>query len=149
MPSISGNFNPHLGVLTNVFVARIIKKDPRSEAAEVIQMESFLALLDTGATKTCISELVSEKLNLLPIGKTQMIGATGEQVVNQYHFAIGFPLSSQQDARGLQVTNIDLKLVTGLQFSSLGTGFDVLIGRDILCQGIFTMSFDGHFNFAY
>jgi hypothetical protein len=25
-----------------------------------------------------------------------------------------------------------------------GTAFDILLGRDILCRGVFSMSFDGH-----
>ena len=33
--------------------------------------------------------------------------------------------------------------VNGIEFIPL-PGFDVLLGRDILCQGTFVMSFDGH-----
>ena len=36
----------------------------------------------------------------------------------------------------------------GSFFDGSGSGFDVLIGRDILCQGVFNMSFDGHVTFS-
>jgi len=28
------------------------------------------------------------------------------------------------------------------------TGYQMLLGRDVICQGALTMSFDGHFTFA-
>ena len=28
------------------------------------------------------------------------------------------------------------------------TRFDMLIGRDVLCRGVLTMDFDGHFTFS-
>ena len=33
--------------------------------------------------------------------------------------------------------------VTGVEVT-IGATFDILLGRDILCHGTFSMSFDGH-----
>ena len=36
-----------------------------------------------------------------------------------------------------------------MEFSPTGSSpFQMLIGRDIICRGILTLSFDGHFTFA-
>jgi hypothetical protein len=35
-----------------------------------------------------------------------------------------------------------------LEFQPNGAPFEMLIGRDVLCRGTFTLSFDGHFSFA-
>jgi hypothetical protein len=39
--------------------------------------------------------------------------------------------------------------VIGVEFMPQpGSGFDMLLGRDILCRGVFSMSFDGHAIFS-
>lgn len=35
--------------------------------------------------------------------------------------------------------------VQGLEFNKGVTSFDVLLGRDIICSGALSLSFDGHF----
>ncbi len=35
-----------------------------------------------------------------------------------------------------------------IEYSSNTTLFDVLIGRDIICQGVLVMDFSGHFSFS-
>ncbi len=36
-----------------------------------------------------------------------------------------------------------------LEFQITGGGpYQILVGRDLLCQGVFTLSFDGHFTLA-
>ena len=34
------------------------------------------------------------------------------------------------------------------EFSSDSLAYDVLIGRDIICRGVLTMDFSGHFSFS-
>ena len=38
------------------------------------------ALFDTGATKSCITEKLAEKLNLISISKTIITGASGKKI---------------------------------------------------------------------
>lgn len=35
-----------------------------------------------------------------------------------------------------------------MEFQATNAPFQILLGRDILCRGVFTMSFDGHFTFS-
>jgi hypothetical protein len=74
-----------------------------------------------------------------------MSGSTGTSTVDQYTFGVGFIFSAQQMPTGAFNGQLSLHLVQGCEFTHHGFGFDVLIGRDILCKGAFSMSFDGHF----
>ena len=34
------------------------------------------------------------------------------------------------------------------EFTSSSTAYDMLVGRDIICRGVFTMDFSGRFSFS-
>lgn len=104
-----------------------------------------MALLDTGASSTCLSKNVIDEIGLNPIGKTKMSGATGATDVDKYNFCLGFMFDAIQEPTGVMSGALQLHLIDGCEFSNHGFGFDILIGRDILCKGAFSMSFDGHF----
>jgi hypothetical protein len=105
----------------------------------------FAALLDTGASVTCISNNVVQAIGLTPSGKTSMVGSTGASTVDQYTFLVGFLFGAQQTATGAYTGQLNAHLVQGCEFQAHGFGFDVLIGRDILCKGTMSLSFDGHY----
>ncbi|MBI4082743.1 MAG: aspartyl protease family protein [Candidatus Lambdaproteobacteria bacterium] len=109
----------------------------------------YNALLDTGATSTCISPRVVQEVGPKPTGKAQMIGATGVEAKNTYHFGVGFLLNPVQQPSGLMAGNLSVMELDGMEFSYEGTGFDVLLGRDVLCKGAFSLSFDGHFILSF
>lgn len=108
----------------------------------------FDALLDTGATSTCISERVVMDVGLVPTGKTIMTGATGELEVDEHFFGIGFITSLEPQPTGEVSSRLEMRSVRGSLFQVGSLQFDVLVGRDILCEGVFTMSFDGHFTLS-
>jgi hypothetical protein len=113
-------------------------------------MTLYMALADTGASSTCISQKVIHDLNLSPIGKVQAGHAQGIAAVNQYQFQVvfAFPLGAPTPT-GLMPTQIVPMLTTGIEFVPRpGSPYDVLLGRDILCRGVFSMSFDGHASFG-
>ena len=56
---------------------------------------------------------------------------------------------SAETSTGASAGELNAHLVQGCEFVSHGFGFDVLIGRDILCKGSFTLTFDGHFTLAF
>jgi hypothetical protein len=55
------------------------------------------------------------------------------------------PIRCSTDSNRSHSGQLSMHLVQGCEFMSHGFGFDVLIGRDILCKGILTLSFDGHY----
>jgi len=105
----------------------------------------FAALLDTGASATCISKNAIQTVGLQPSGKTNMSGSTGQTLVDQYTFLVGLMFGAQQSATGAISGQLHTHLGQGCVFTSHGFGFDVLIGRDILCKGALSLSFDGHY----
>ena len=80
---------------------------------------------------------------------TNMAGSTGQDIVDQYTFLVGFVFAAQQNPGGSISGQLSLQLVQGCEFVNHGFGFDVLIGRDILCKGAFSLSFDGHYSLCF
>lgn len=90
---------------------------------EIIQ---FSALWDTGASGTVISKAVVAKLDLKPIGKSKVFHANGDSIVNVY--AINIFLPNQVAFKFIKVTEGVL------------SGFDLLIGMDIITTGDFSIT---------
>ncbi len=59
--------------------------------------------------------------------------------MNQYRIDLILKFGSQS----LGVQNF-----LAIEYSSTSALFDVLIGRDIVCKGVLTMDFGGHFSFS-
>lgn len=147
MPSFSGSFNPAVGPLSQVIILPF-----GASASGQIQnqhLHAFTALMDTGATSTCISQSVIDTCGLQPTGQAEMMGATGPRTVNQYTFEVGFMHGQVQKPDGSISGNMALIPTQGLQFHGGQSAFEVLLGRDVLCQGQFSMSFDGHWAFSF
>jgi hypothetical protein len=150
MPCISGNYSPAAGPLIQVAIISDIMALGDVPPGEVSpEMHLFTALIDTGASGTCISNKVVADCGLVPTGRTLMTGATGESVVDQFTFGVGFLLSPHQTPTGFVQTELNVRAVQGCQFHNGGVGFDVLLGRDIICGGSFSLSFDGHFILSF
>lgn len=139
MPSLSGRFDPTIGVLINLGVA------PGNTLGNLtipstISVTTFPALVDTGASSTCISPSLATAIGVNPIGMRPMISATHSVPTNVYLVDLVVPFGAN---------SIILPSIQVMEFNA-GTNapFQVLIGRDIICRGVFTMSFDGHFSFS-
>ncbi|MCH8238631.1 MAG: aspartyl protease family protein [Proteobacteria bacterium] len=150
MPSLAGNYNPAAGVLIQVSILppeqAIQAANPQQNSTDSIKdFKVYMALIDTGASCTCISAKVVNDVGLKPTGKTKMSGSTGADEVDQFTFSVGFMFGAQQLPSGKISGALHIHLVNGCKFEDHGFGFDVLLGRDIICKGSFSMSFDGHF----
>lgn len=97
-----------------------------------------IALWDTGATNTCISKDVAEKLNLVATGKTYLKTPSGSDERNTYLLTIELPNN---------VVVVDVK-VTETEIGE--QGLDLLIGMDIISKGDFAVSnFEGKTCFSF
>jgi hypothetical protein len=97
------------------------------------------AVLDTGARITCITSAIVHGLQLPPSHSTQQLsGAMGVGEADVHYVDLVLPLQ----AAGLHPLHKVLEV--GIQHPSV----QLLIGLDILCRGVFTLSFDGYFTFA-
>jgi predicted aspartyl protease len=101
----------------------------------------FTALLDTGASNTCVSPKVVADIGLLTTGIQQMASATHVTLVNTYLMDVGIVFGGNILWK---FTNIPV-----LEFQpTAGSPYEMLIGRDVICQGALTISFDGHYTFS-
>jgi hypothetical protein len=89
---------------------------------------------------TCISPQVVQSIGLQPIGMHPMVSATQTVPVNVYLVDLLLPFGTA----GLLQAGVQVMEFAG----DPGQLFQILLGRDILCRGTFTMSFDGHFTFS-
>ena len=145
MPCISGQYDPVVGVLLQVAVL------PGGHLNKAIQSNSdespigvmgapVSGLLDTGADHTCVSRRLAQSPNLRPSGKIPVSGATGASEMNQYMI----DLLLQFGQNSIAITE---HMVTEFTSDST-TAYDMLVGRDIICQGVLTMDFSGRFSFS-
>lgn len=138
MPCLSGKFDPGIGPIINVGIH--LPDTIKPKATSNFQITAFPALIDTGASITCISTKVAQAVNLEPMGKRPMTSATHSIPVNIYLVDLFFPFGKA----GFIQPNIQV-----MEFTPAGESpFQMLVGRDIICQGTFALSFDGHFTFC-
>ncbi len=115
------------------------KNQKPGQAISSAQGHMLNGLVDTGADKTCISSVAAQSIQLNPVGKISMQGATGRSHMNQYRIDLLLQFGKQS----LFISNL-----LAIEHSSTSSLFDVLIGRDIVCLGVLTMDFGGHFSFS-
>lgn len=138
MPCLSGRFDPGIGPIINVGVLQPGTMSPPTTAATKIV--TFPALIDTGASVTCISPHVAKTLGLQPMGMRPMLSATHSVPVNVYLVDLVLPFG----AAGFLMAGAQV-----MEFATAGgSPFQILVGRDIICRGALTISFDGHFTFS-
>jgi len=138
MPCLSGRFDPGIGPLINLGVLPTGVLEPGASLSA--QISTFPALLDTGATITCVSPRVAQTIGLQAIGMRPMISATHSVPVNVYLVDLLLPFGTA----GYIISGAQV-----MEFSPEGgSPFQMLVGRDIICRGSLTLSFDGHFTFC-
>lgn len=114
---------------------RLISSAVVESSSNVIPVK---AQWDTGATGTCISKEIVEKLNLLPTGKVKVSTPSGIGTMNKY--IISLILNNEVRIPNLIVMDSEI----GKQ------GIDVLIGMDIISIGDFAVSnFEGRTQFSF
>jgi len=105
-----------------------------------MQYTASRSLWDTGATTTCISDMVADTLNLIPTGKGEIHTPSGSKIINTYLVNIYLP----------NQVRIEDVVVYG---SDIGNqNLDLLIGMDIISLGDFAITQSGGsttFSFCY
>lgn len=125
------------------------------------EIHAVRALIDTGATITCVSSRLAKILKLQPVGKVPVHGVAGIVPHNSYLFLIAFPfnvLPGQKPPADLSVgpgqmaTQIHLlqKVLQGFEFEGGATpAFDVLLGMDVISTGSLVVQGNGTFSFSF
>lgn len=92
------------------------------------EMHTSSAQWDTGATKTCISQAVIDRLGLIPVGQTMVKTPSGERMLSMYVVDILL-------RNNVIVSDV---LVIGSEIGN--QGIDLLIGMDIIGLGDFAVT---------
>ena len=138
MPCLVGQFDPKMGIGLQVVVI------PPERAPHGMEVPPSavprLALVDTGTTTTIITPQVVQELGLQPTGRRRaLIGTMQSGPVQTYCVTLMLPMDGETGVfPALEVLEAPLE----------DGPIQVLLGLDILCRGVFTMSCDGHFTFA-
>lgn len=139
MPCMSKQFDPAIGPIIDLGIAAAgsLRQDQTSGAN--VQVTNFHALIDSGATVTCITSALAQGAGLRPVGKAPVSGSTGASPMNTYlvDFLLHFGNVSYV------VSNM-----TVIEFSGGPSQYAGLLGRDIICKGLFAIHWDGRFYFC-
>lgn len=150
MPCISGQFDRTTGLIIIVLLSqpggvKAARTAAQTAAAQGLESSAQLsaagvpALIDTGADSTCISSALAQRLELRPHGKMRVVGATGPKPMNTYLVDLAIMFGD----KGLVTESIQVT-----EFHNSSPHYEVLLGRDIICQGVLTLGFDGHYSFS-
>lgn len=129
-------------MIKSVFIEKYDKIQHRLINSAIVESSKNVlpvkAQWDTGATGTCISKELVDRLSLMPTGKVNVSTPSGVGVMNKY--VINLILNNEVRIQNLIVMDSEI----GKQ------GIDVLIGMDIISMGDFAVSnFDGKTQFAF
>jgi len=138
MPCLSNKYDPAIGAVINIGVLFPGSIAPGLPAPS--QISAFPALIDTGASSTCISNVVAQIVGLHPMGMRPMSSATESKPVNVYLIDLILPFG----ASGLIMPGAQVMEFTPVP----GSPYQILLGRDVICKGVLTMSFDGQITFS-
>ncbi|MEM6603311.1 MAG: hypothetical protein AAF621_04605 [Pseudomonadota bacterium] len=140
MPCISGIFDKS-GLLIEVGIL------PHGEHLNG-SLKLYRALIDTGASRTCVSDRLVEMYQFAPTGDATMNHAWGSNKAHTYLFNMFVPTRVDTGKDGSPSGDVSMFTLEGLSFKAK-SDFDVLIGRDFLCRGSLSLSFDGHFTLCF
>lgn len=138
MPCLIGHFDPKIGVELQVIVVPPERSTPGVDVPP--SAVPRLALIDTGTTTTIITPQVVQELGLQPTGRMRgLVGTMQSGPVDTYCITLVLPMHGDAGVfPALEVLEAPLE----------DGPIQVLLGLDILCRGVFTMSCDGHFTFS-
>ncbi len=116
-----------ISLKTDVLVSQpIIGEDvTRSDDPRFIKAT---ALWDTGATVSCISRVLAEKMKLVVSGRVNASHAKGSSVSDIFVIDIVLP------------NNLRIPLIDALEIENVDGKFDIIIGMNIISQGDFAIT---------
>ena len=125
-------------LLEHGFVVPIIVQTPSVLCAMPLSLPlktlQVMALFDTGASRTCVSEIIANSLLLNPVGFSKFHTASGIEVFADYAVDIHFPNAGLRSFENLKVGSCSMPYSHNLPDPQrmCDDNYGVLIGRDIM-----------------
>lgn len=143
MPCLTLDFDPIKGPLIDLALRPPASLTAAGEAPK--KFVSAVALIDTGASVTCICTALAKKLALPVMGKTMMTSASGQAPMDKYLADLGIAFFGP--SANVNEAHVIPDVVT-MEFAG-AAHFDILLGRDVLCRGhLSMMGFGNRFMFC-
>ena len=117
-------------IVVRISVPDALAQKLQSEGKPIPTPVEGLALIDTGATSSCVNYEVLKLLGLEPVGRIPVSGAAGIALHTTYPARLDFPTLSLSST---------FNQIIGVRLSR--PNISVLLGRDLLDRVIFT--YDG------
>lgn len=111
-----------------------------------LEYTQFIALVDTGATRTCVTENVVQKLGLQRRGREEIWNIKRPELHWTYMFHVGI-WPEAENGTPQTVFGIGDEIV-GIDVGN-NRFFDVLLGMDIIGQGSLHLRTDGTFQMGF
>ena len=145
MPCLSATFNPAIGPLLNVLIAPAGTLKVSGNGDEQPKVGYISLLIDTGADITCLTTQVAKEFRLRLLGKRDVHHAAGTDEANTYLADIAIPFGDP--TKGVQ-THI-AENMTVMEFSGVHQNYQGLLGRDLICRGLLSISgWDNRYTFC-
>lgn len=149
MPCIWGKYSSSRIILQVAIIPDSLYQQ-MMQGAGTGQLSVFNALVDTGATSTCITNNVVTKCELSPIGQVPIQGVSGQQHHNNYLFRVAFAFGTPKTGQTFEGhVHIFNKPIQGPELKMANAGFDILLGMDVLGEGSLKVDGDGSFSFSF
>ncbi len=148
------NKNKQFIIAIKVVKSSNLKKYSNTEVQKLIKAPSKRALVDTGASNTCIAQECADELGLIPVGKTTITTASNNCDVNKYMVDFAIPVTTTlmpikengqefvEQVIGEEHWAHARRNIHSIPEIGKDRGFDVILGMDILSKMHITM-FDG------
>ena len=136
MPCTSIQFNPAVGPLLTIGIAlpgAFKTAETESQPATITPCQ---ALVDTGASVTCISREIAQKIGLQPRGKLPMSSASETREMNSYLVDIAITFG---DPTAGVMSAVKHSMIV-MEFEANSQHYQALLGRDIIDQALFSIA---------
>ncbi|WOV92103.1 MAG: retropepsin-like aspartic protease [Candidatus Zeuxoniibacter abyssi] len=126
----------------NPKTAKVIRQETREGYRITIEGSTVCvckALVDTGATNSCITKHIADHIKVFPDGEKTVGGANGAYQTKTYSVAMFI------QEIGLLIDEMD---VFEVKLEENSSEYQALLGMDILSRGHFQLDFSGNFVFC-
>ena len=151
MPLIRGDTGKGKPLVRVALIPSFSLSEPLSGSSAQLQIKTLecRALLDTGADGTSVCASVAKAAGLRFLGKLPVVGIGGQNYHRTWATRIGFFVDQLEHEIGNQLSGhgnlfVLQEPVLAVQIPD-NAWFEVIIGRDILGKGTFTMRPNGQF----
>jgi len=116
---------------------------------ETKEEKPYLGLIDTGATRSVITDRVAQELSIFPIGEIPVTTASGRTVSLVYKAEIRAQIPASGDSRHTSIgCDCTATAWPGLRIGQENQRIDVLIGMDIIMKHRLVVE-GNHFEFGF